>query len=130
MLVQEINRTQDGPHIRVFVSGGRRAQVDCEASRNHLIKDLFHGQEYNIFCSGLAIYATDTSFVSLSKKTDIVFLLIFSNVQYNPQTVSPVGDVSEELFLLVDRIEDPGILRSTCAWTKAKINSEKRPGQK
>ncbi len=130
MLVQEMNRTQDGPHIRVLVPGGRSAQVDGEASRHDLIKDLFHGQEYDIFCSGLAIYATDTSFVSLSKKTDIVFLLIFSNVQYNPETVSLVGGVSEELFLLVDGIEDPGTLRSVCAWTKAKINSEKRPGQK
>ena len=64
------------------------------------------------------------------KKPDNVFLLIFSNVQYNPETVSLVGGVSEELFLLVDGIEDPGTLRSVCAWTKAKINSEKRPGQK
>ena len=128
LLVQEKNRTQDGPHIRVLVPGGRSAQVDGEASRHDLIKDLFHGQEYDIFCSGLAI-CNDTSFVSLSKKTDIVFLLIFSNVQYNPQTVLLVGDVSEKLFLLVDGIEDPGTLRSVCALTTAKIHSEKRPGK-
>ncbi len=68
------------PHIRVLVPGGRRAQVDGEAPRHDLIQDLFHGQEYDIFlfrpCNMQQI-----PLLCPCQKTDIVFVLIFSNVE-------------------------------------------------